>query len=407
MENLNAIKHPANLHYEKFKDNRTRSEILGSLVFTPSENFTIGVELEIQLINPTGNDLIPRASELLQKIADSNYSRHIKPEITQSMLEINSSVHTNPDDLYAELLEIQEFLSLQAKQLGINLSGGGSHPFQMWNERKIYPMQKFEKAASKYGYLAKAFTVFGLHIHIGCADSNDAIYLMNALAKFIPHFIALSASSPFCQGVDTDFDSARANVVNAFPLSGLSPSFLTWEEFSDYISQMKNLELIKGVENFYWDIRPKPELGTVELRVCDMPLTVERVTTIAAFAQTLAYHILTEKNMTPCPDKYHLYQYNRFQASRHGFDGRFIDFDRENSTTLGEDISMLCEKLQPYAEKLGNIIWHQKLNQNASSKHNDAHYLRSLYEKTNSLAELVQLQSQLWMEDFAIRSEYN
>ena len=381
-------------------------KILNSLTFVPSKNFTLGVELEIQLIDPIKNDLIPRARELLYLISDKPYYTYIKPEMTQSMLEINSSVFDTPDELYTELLEIQDFISQSAKQLGIRLSGGGAHPFQMWNERKIYPTPKFKKAASKYGYLAKLFTVFGLHIHIGCANENDALYLTHALAKFIPHFIALSASSPFSQGVDTEFDSARANVVSAFPLSGLAPVILDWQAFSNYINEMQTLEIIKSIDNFYWDIRPRPEFGTVELRVCDMPLTTEKVVIIAAFAQTLAHYILTKRTIKPSPDKYHLYQFNRFQASRHGFNGKYIDFDKQACTTLSEEMLALCSLLEQDAAILGNHEWHFKLCQHVVHKYNDAWRLRDLYAKTNSLADLVQLQSQLWMGDIQVKSVY-
>src|SRR5690606_31979681 len=124
--------------------------------------------------------------------------------------------------------------------------------------------------------LAKQFTVFGQHIHVGCGSGDDAIYLVHALARYVPHFIALSASSPFSQGVDTAFDSSRLNAIAAFPLSGSMPFVQSWDELNAYVAKMYRFRIIGSMKDFYWDIRPKPEYGTIEIRVCDTPLTVER-----------------------------------------------------------------------------------------------------------------------------------
>ena len=205
------------------------------LQFNASKSLTLGLELEVQIINREGNDLIARADDILQLVKNGICGKNIKPEITQSMLEINSVIHHTPHDLLAELKNIRDHLLVQTEKLNIFFAGGGTHPFQMWNERKIYPKQHYKIAEKKYGYLTKLFTVFGMHIHIGCPGGEDALYLTHALARHVPQFIALSASSPFCQGSDTQFCSARSNVVSLFPLSGMPPFLLNWPEFCAYL----------------------------------------------------------------------------------------------------------------------------------------------------------------------------
>jgi carboxylate-amine ligase len=150
-------------------------------------------------------------------------------EMTQSMIEINSSVHSSYGPLLAELHEIRDTLVAASDTLNIGIAGGGTHPFQQWSDQKISSKPRYQYLSQLYGYLAKQFTVFGQHVHIGCANGDDALYLLHALNRYLPHFIALSSSSPFVQGVDSGFDSARLNSVFAFPMSGRAPFVMSWQ----------------------------------------------------------------------------------------------------------------------------------------------------------------------------------
>lgn len=368
------------------------------LEFKTSEPLTIGVELEIQIINKKTRDLVPLAGDVIHYLETNKFSDQIKPEITQSMLEINSSVHSSPQNLFKEMQAIRNELIKQTKSLDIYFSGGGTHPFQMWTDRKIYPVPRYEKTAHKYGYLAKMFTVFGLHIHIGCPNGKEAIYLSHALARYMPQFIALSASSPFCQGIDTNFYSSRSNVVGSFPLSGLLPytHASNWSDFCCYIKKMQDLKIIEKIDNFYWDIRPRPEYGTVEIRICDAPLTIEKATMLAAYAQTLAKYILDKKPFELTHTNDHLYRYNRFQASRFGFDGTYVNPYTHETKAVAEDIIETCEHLHNYSAKLDNKEFLLKIIAMALAKENDAQWLKNLYADGKSLEEIVYLQSNLW-----------
>jgi carboxylate-amine ligase len=367
------------------------------LAFTVSKKLTLGIELEIQIVNKKGCDLVGLAGNLIKQLDIHTYSTNIKPEITQSMLEINSTIHNKPQTLLSELREIRDYLIHQVQDLNIYLTGGGTHPFQMWNERKIYPTPRFKNAANKYGYLAKMFTVFGLHIHIGCSNGDDAIYLTHALKNYVPQFIALSASSPFCQNVDTEFDSSRANVVNSFPLSGIVPPVSNWNEFSTYLEKMYELEIAGSINNFYWDIRPKPEFGTVEVRVCDSPLSIERAVMLAAYIQTIAHYLFTERPPHLLDDdKYQLYKYNRFHASRYGFAGTNINPQTHQHQTIGDNILETCRRIENYSADLGNDDFISELIELTIRKQNDAKWLRDLRLEGLTLQEIVRRQSLLW-----------
>src|SRR3970040_699016 len=183
--------------------------------------------------------------------------------------------------------------------LNVRVSGSGSHPFHDWADRRIYPNERFRYVVERYGYLAKQFTVFGQHIHVGCPGGDEAIYLTHMLTRYVPHFIALSAASPFYQGEDTSFQSSRLTAVSAFPLAGHMPFVADWAQFTDYCGGMKQCGIVASMKDFYWDIRPKPEYGTIEIRVCDTPLTVGRAAQLAAYAQALAAYYPAERARQP------------------------------------------------------------------------------------------------------------
>ncbi len=371
------------------------------LQFKTSKPFTLGIELEIQIINREGKDLAGLSNEILQHLKNKPYEKYIKPEVTQDMLEINSSIHKTPQTLLLELNQIKNQLIEQTKDLNVLFSGGGTHPFQMWQEREIYQTDHYEMVKQQYGYLAKMFTVFGMHIHIGCENPNDALYLTHAMGRYVPHFIALSASSPFCQGVDTEFDSTRSNVVNLFPLSGMPPFILDWAEFDDYLTKMKRLPLVENVNNFYWDIRPKAEFGTIELRVCDTPLSIEKAVQIAVFAQSLARYLLEEKPFSLIDDKYELYRYNRFQASKFGFNARLINPITFQEYSLVDDILALYKKIESHSKALNAHEFTDALVADVADKKNDAAWLRKLFSEGEDLKDIVYLATHLFSGDMS------
>lgn len=373
-----------------------------TLRFRPSTVVSLGLELEFQIIDPHTYDLSARAKDLIRSVVASAYQKKmkIKPEITQGMIEINSSIHHSLQEMYEECLVLHAFLLDQAKDLGISFAGGGTHPFQQWFFSKIFPSKRFKNLSRQYRYLSKRSTVFGQHIHVGCNSGDDAIYLTHALARFVPQFIALSASSPFYQGVDTGYHSSRSNVFNAFPLSGVIPYVANWKEFSAYYYKMRNLGIIESMKDFYWDIRPKPEFGTVELRVCDTPLTIKKAIMITAYVQAVSYYLLQERPVLMSPDLYYLYGYNRFQASRYGYQGDFINPITLKHDSIAADILETHKRIEQYADFLNNKNFITPLIENVEHDRNDAIVLREILKKVKSLPEVVQEQCAIWARDF-------
>ena len=366
------------------------------LDFTRSAALSMGVELELMVLNTHDHNLVRGAPDLLARLEKVEMQGEVKPEITESMTEVNSAVNQTYDELLAELVHVRDAIVVAAGRLNVEVAGGGSHPFHKWTERRIFPTERFQRVSALYGYLAKQFTVFGQHIHVGVESGDDAVYLTHHLAPLIPHFIALSASSPFSQGEDTSFETSRLHAVSAFPLSGQMPEVLTWDEFGRYFDEMKGYGIVASMKDFYWDIRPKPEYGTIEIRVCDTPLTVELAAQLAAYAQTLAAELLRNRRSVPVEPVYRVYNYNRFQASRFGFDGELVDPFRSRHVRLREDILETLERLTPFAAELGTVKPLMSLAALAAREENDSRWLRACHEKTGSLPDVVRMQAERW-----------
>lgn len=364
------------------------------LEFTPSTPLTFGIELELQILNRRDYALTRGAADMMRLIERQGPVGDIKPEITEGMIEIASAVHTDANAMLDELKTIRKQLLGAADKLNLALSGGGTHPFSRFAEQRIYPKERYKLVSELYGYLAKQFTVFGQHIHIGCPDGDAACRLTHRLAAVIPHFIALSASSPYWQGSDSAFASSRLNAVNAFPLSGSMPFVLDWSSFNDYFERIAGYGIVRSMKDFYWDVRPKPEYGTVEIRVCDTPLSLERAVELGAYARTLAAAFLADDS-TPSADVYLTYSYNRFQACRFGLQGEIIGSDGKVASLSASILTMLS-RLAPQAGQLGTQPQLDALAQRVIRSDSDADWLRRQYTETESYSHMARLASAQW-----------
>ncbi|VCU70488.1 Carboxylate-amine ligase YbdK [Pigmentiphaga humi] len=364
-----------------------------SIAFTESKPNTLGIELELQIVDPHTFDLKGAAEDLLAQIVNHPYADRVKPEITRSMIELNSSVHTDANRLLAEMRDMRKLLVEAADAVGVRVAGGGTHAFMRWNERAIYDAPRFQYLSEMYGYLAQQFTVFGQHIHLGVPSGDDAIALTHKLSCYVPHFIVLAASSPYFEGVDTLFACSRLNALNAFPLCGhLPPEVGDWQGFERYFSQMQSSGLIESIKDLYWDVRPKPEFGTVEVRVCDTPLTVERACQIAAFAQALGAVLADE----PVPDAqaWQAYRTNRFQASRFGIHGSYVDA-AEGRMRLSDHLRATFERLLPVAREQGTADMLEALFDD-TFKGGDSQWLREQFDRSQDVTQAVAAAVDLW-----------
>ena len=357
--------------------------------FQKSAALSLGVELELQLVNTHDYDLAPYAEDMLRLMHKTPLPGSVVHEMTSSMIEISTGVCTSSAEVLGQLSQIRDALVKSADKLNIAVVGGGTHPFQQWHERRIYDKPRFRELSELYGYLSKQFTIFGQHVHVGCPDADSALLTLHRMSRYIPHFIALSASSPYVQGQDTAFDSARLNSVFAFPLSGRAPFALTWDEFTVYFDKMTHTGVVKSMKDFYWDIRPKPEFGTIEIRVFDTPLTVERAAALAGYVQSLAAWFMQDQPFMPAEDDYLVYTYNRFQACRFGLDAVYVDPATGSHMPLRDHILTTMGQIDRHAISVGASTAIHLLRSSVERADNDARWLREKQGEEHLLAEVI------------------
>ncbi len=366
------------------------------LAFNPSKPLTMGIELELQVVNRRDCDLTRGTSELVRLLTQGKKPGDARHEITESMLEVSTGVHERHRAAHDELRSIRDAVVAAADRLNLIVCGGGTHPFQHWPERYVTKRPRYQHLAEVYGYLAKHVTIFGQHVHIGCADGDTAIRMLHCLSRYIPHFLALAASSPYYQGVDTAFDSARLNAMAPYPTSGHAPYIESWTAFQDYYDKMVTCGIIESMKDLYWDIRPKPEFGTIEVRVFDTPLTVERAAALAAYVQVLCRRFL-EEGTAPAPrESYFVYAYNRFQACRFGLDGDLIDPATHAHRSIRDDILQTLPLLANHARDLDAGEPLSNIGHWARDGVNDARWMRERYAARQSFEDLVSHQARLW-----------
>jgi carboxylate-amine ligase len=231
-------------------------------IFKKSQPLTFGIEMELQIIQGDTGMLSPACAELLTALPEG--SRQLfTPEATQSTIEFVSTVHDDPDRMLGEARQHVAVLRHCAEQRGLRLRGGGNHAMHFWSDRVMSDTQRGDMLQAKYGFLPKRFSTYGLHVHTGMPDAASAIAAGNVLTKLTPLFIALAAASPFHQGYDTGFCAARPLESLVYPFSGPMPEFSDWDDFERKTSEIYQTGLASSLKDLYWDVRPKPEYGTI------------------------------------------------------------------------------------------------------------------------------------------------
>lgn len=366
--------------------------------FTASTPFTLGIELELQVVNPPACDLSQESSRLIAdcrgRVAQGEGD--VKHDITESMLEIATGVCHDLDGARTQLQTLSEIASASASAHQLAICGGGTHPFEKWQRQQVCDNPRYARHLERFAYLVQQATVFGQHVHIGCANGDDAVWLMHALGRYVPHFIALSASSPWLQGADTGFASSRLNMFCAFPDNGHAPFCRDWREFTALYQQLEMTGMVDAIKDLHWDIRPSPTFGTVEVRLMDTPLTLTRALDIAGYIQALACWLLTERPFMPRSEDYLLYTWNRFQASRYGLEGMFTETGSGEQHSIGDDILTTLPRLQSCAKKYGCASALTAIRQQVMQADSDALRIRRFMGQSTTLSELIREHCRLW-----------
>lgn len=319
---------------------------------------TLGVEWELQLIDAHTRALRQDAREVLAalpELAAGNGTPKLRYELMQSTIElatgICSTVAEAKEDLAGTIAQLQRVTSAR----DMMLTCAGTHPFSNWRDAKMAPVQRYAELVEQMQWLVRRIQLFSVQVHVGLADGSRAIPIINALSRYLPHFLALTASSPYWNGEDTGLASIRAVIFGELPTAGPPHRLSDWKEFEDYMDTLLRAGTIRSIKEVWWDIRPHPDFGTIEIRICDGVPTLREIGMVAALSQCLVQQLSLQIDrgyQLPSPASW-VVRDNKWRATRYGLDAIVITDDSGATAPMRDELYELVRELEPVADRLG------------------------------------------------------
>jgi carboxylate-amine ligase len=324
--------------------------------FMSSERTSLGIEWELELVDLDTRELVGRSNDILADITPEGAAEHpkAKHELLQSCIEVITGICQTVREAQADLAGTLAEVVDAASAYNVGLMCSGTHPTTDWATQQITENPRYRALVDRTQRMASQLQIFGVHVHCGVRERGKAIPIVNALLPYIPHFLGLSASSPYWIGADTGLASYRSKVFEALPTAGLPFQFSDWSQFEGYLDALISSRAINSIREVWWDIRPHPGFGTVELRICDGIPTLAEIGAVAALAQCLVDrfdHQLDDGYTLPDPHPW-LVRENKWRAARWGLDAEIVIDSSGHVRPLTEALLDLVEDLRPAARRL-------------------------------------------------------
>lgn len=358
------------------------------IVFTGSPDPTIGVEIELQTVDPRTFALVSGAPRILGMHLDDV---HIKQELLQCCIEVNTAVCRDVGEVETDLRGRLATVIDAADSQDLRLIAAGTHPFSCWTDQEVTPDSRYHTQLERTQWTARRLLTFGLHVHVGVASAEKAIAVFNAMSSYVPHLLALSASSPFWEGMDTGLESARSKVFESLPGGGLPFRVRNWSEFQRMIRVLQKIGTIHTIQELWGDLRPHSKYGTLEMRVCDAMPSLQETLAVTALVQALVVWLgdLYDRGTFIEMPRFWVLQENKWRAARWGTGCRLVineSGDQQHFRNIMED---LLEQLAPVSEALGSWKYLQGI-EGMLDHGGSAHRQRQLFHRTNSLEAVVE-----------------
>lgn len=372
------------------------------LKFKKNQQSTIGIEIELQILDPKTFDLVPAAEKILN-ICQQQEIHRVKAEIHQSMLEIDSEISTNVKEcrklLEGHLRKLQGVMQKLDLKLGVT----ATHPFQHWADRVISNQDRYQYLHRKFQWLARRLNVYGIHVHVGMPSGSHAIAIAQGVATYLPHLLALSANSPFWQGVDTGMQSSRMSILDTFPGAGPPPYFPKWSDFEKHILTLQKVGAIESIKDLYWHVRPNLVYGTIEFRICDGMTTLSETMALGALIHCLVVKLQEQYEKNPkeplvAPELALIAPYNLWTAARDGIEGVLILDLKGKKQKISDGVRKLLKDLIPTAKAL-DCLEELSFVEQILKRGNGAQKQRQEHQRGASLQEIVAQASDAFLAD--------
>jgi carboxylate-amine ligase len=326
--------------------------------FLASAGPSLGVEVELGIVDAQSGALVCVAPDILARVgADHPDAEHpkIKKELYQCTVEVITGVCSTVAEARADLAGSIHEVQVAAAQSGAEVIGAGLHPFTPWQELEISDGERYQRLVDTIAWPARRLTTHGVHVHVGVRSGDKAIATVNALSGYLPIFLALSAASPYWNGQDTGLASTRTKIFESMPTTGLPPHLRDWAEFNVFLDTLIEAGAVETVREVWWDIRPHPGYGTVELRMCDSMPTLWEISAVAALAQTLVteFDRIIDAGGLPAVPREWVRRENKWRAARWGVDADLVVDDEGHTRPLRDVVDELVDRLAPLADELG------------------------------------------------------
>ena len=323
----------------------------GRIFFNSSPNPTLGVEVELQILDNETFELASGAGEILSEFQDS---LHVKEELLDSIIEINTGICKNVSEVVADLTEYIQMASIVADSKGYSLASIATHPFSKWKEQSVTQSERYLHFLERMQWPLRRLLITGVHVHVGVESGEKAIAISNGLTRYIPMMIGLSANSPFFGGERTGLASTRTKIFEGLPTAGLPPLLKNYSEFQKFMRILQKAKSIDSIREVWWDIRPHPGFGTVEIRVFDSVPSIPEMANLAALTQCLVVALsehYDDGSQLPLMDSWVLRE-NKWRATRYGLDADLIIDEMGHQQSLKSFILDTLDKLMPIAIRL-------------------------------------------------------
>ena len=319
-------------------------------------SFSLGIEEEYQTIDPDTFDLRTHIGTELIANGKRLLAEKVKAEMHQAVIEVGTGICANIQEARDDVVNLRRQMIRLAREHGLLLAAGATHPFADWRVQDIYPDERYLQVVEDLQLVARSNLIFGLHVHVGIEDRETSIHLMNQMRYFLPHLLALSSNSPFWLGMNTGLKSYRTKVFDKFPRTNIPDMFASWADFDGFVKLLIKTNSIDNAKRIWWDIRPHPFFSTLEVRICDLPMRADETLALAALIQATVAKLykLHSRNQGFRMYSRALIMENKWRASRYGLDGMLIDFGREQELPCRELILEYLDFVDDVLDELGS-----------------------------------------------------